>query len=285
VSDSPSPSQSNDPFRPKSESANSGLSEPEILEPELYEPPASATRGPNVGNGPPVYLSPGKPFPWGCLIGGCLGTLLLMVGGLVAVGVGSVWFYNQQIAKYTSDQARELPLVEVTPEELEQLELRVEEFQEKFEQGETPEQLILTADDINALISKQEQLRGRVFVTLDDDLIEAEVSIPASAIPGGKGRYFNGAVTLNASLEDGVLIVTLQDAEVNGQAVPEELMSEIRKENLAKDLYKDPDVAKKLRKFESLVVEGDRIILTPKSVPASGTPVVNGEPLPKTDAE
>jgi len=285
VSDSPSPSPSNDPYKPKFHSDPSGSSEPEILEPEIYEPPPITTATPNAGLAPPVYVNSGKPFPWGCLIGGCLGMLLLMVGGMVALGVGSVWFYNQQIAKYTSEQARELPVVQVTPEELEQLELRVEEFQEKFEQGQTPEQLILTADDINALISKQEQLRGKVFVTLEDGLIQAEVSIPASAIPGGKGRFFNGSVTLDASLEDGVLIVTLQDAEVNGQAVPEDLMSGIRKENLAKDFYKDPDMAKKLRKFESLVIEGDRMILTPKTVPASDSSAADSEPLPKTDAE
>lgn len=79
------------------------------------------------------------------------------------------------------------------------------------------------------------------------------------AIPGGKGRYFNGSASVDASLEDGVLIVTLQDAEVNGQPVPDAYMREIRKENLAKDMYKDPEVAKRLRKFESLVIEGDKL--------------------------
>ena len=44
----------------------------------------------------------------------------------------------------------------------------------------------------------------------------------------------------------------------------EEYMREIRKENLAKDMYKDPDVAKRLRKFERLIIEDDKLILTPK---------------------
>lgn len=240
-----------------------------ILEAELVEvPPASG--------GPPAYVASGKPFPWGCLLGGCLGLLLLMLGGLAAIGVGSVWFYRQQIAKYTSGEARPLPIVEVSQQELQQLEARVEAFQEQVEQGEAADQLVLTADDINALISKEEKLRGKVYVTLEDGLIKAEVSIPASALPGGKDRFFNGSVTVNASLEDGVLIVTLEEAEVNGQPVPEEIMSEIRKQNLAKDMYQDPETAEKLRRFERLIVEGDKLILIPKPAsPADSQPDSN----------
>ncbi len=256
--------------------------EPEILNPEMHEP--GAFQSPEPGYRPPHYVSAGKPFPWGCLIGGCLTMVLLMVGSMVAIGFGSVWFYNQQVANYTSEQARPIPVVEVNEEQLEQLESRVEAFQEKVDVGDTPEQLVLTADDVNALISKEENLRGKVFVKIEDGLVQADVSIPANAIPGGKGRFFNGSATLEASLENGVLIVTLQDAEVNGQSVPEDYMREIRKENLAKEMVKDPDVAKKLRKFESLVIEGDKIILTPRQDSSEAQSMEDGatseEPVP-----
>ncbi len=227
------------------------------------------------GLDPQPHLAVSKPFPWGCLIGGCLSAVLLMVGGLVAVGVGSFWLYKQQVAQYTSDQPRQLPVVEVSPDELKALERRVEGFQEKVDKGETPEQLILTADDLNALIGKEEKLRGKVFVTIEDGLIQADVSIPTDFLPGAKGRFFNGSVSADASLEDGVLIVTLESAEVNGTPVPEEVMVEIRKQNLAKDMYKDPNMAKKLRKFESLVIKDNRIVLTPKVEKAEATEAVD----------
>ncbi len=260
--------------------------EPQILEPVILDGEHSPA-GPfsagwaSTGAHPPNYVRSDKPFPWGCILGGCLSVVGLMVVGVVAIGLGSAWFYNQQLAKYTSEEARPLPVVEVSQEELEELELRVETFQEKVDQGETPEQLVLTADQVNVLISQEEKLRGKVFVTIKDDLIQAEVSIPASALPGGQGRFFNGSVSVDASLEDGVLIVTLQDAEVNGEPVPEQFMREIRKENLAKDMYKNPEMAKKLRKFESLVIEGDRIILTPKHPPEPGKP--QEQNLPEVD--
>lgn len=217
----------------------------------------------------PVGERPNK-FPWGCLLGGCLTVFVLMVGGVVATGLAGYWFLSSQVAKYTSETPKELPMVELSADELQELEQRVEVFQDQIESGETPDQLILTADDINALISQDEQLKGKVYVTIGDGQVSAEVSIPTDMIPGAQGRFFNGSVTVDAALDDGVLIVTLQDAEVNGEAVPENIMQGFRRENLAKDLYKDPESARVLAKFESLVIQDDQIILTPKPQSETG---------------
>lgn len=243
------------------------------LEPEIVdaEPAAPAThqRSPYAADHNPAHLqSPAhtptsKGFPWGCLIGGCLTALLLMLVSLGAIGFFSYRYFQQQVAQYTSQQPRLLPVVEVSPEKLQQLEIEVKQFQEMVEKGDTPEPLVLSSDDLNALLSQQEALRGRVFVTIEDGLIQADVSFPTDAIPGAQGRFFNGSVGVDASLENGVLIVTLENAEVNGQDVPETIMSQLRKENLAKEAYKDPEVAKTLSKFKSLVIEGDKLILTP----------------------
>jgi hypothetical protein len=237
--------------------------------------------------GSSLYISQGSPFPvndqnyeyaesahskfpWGCLIGGCLTVIVLMLGGVVATGLAGVWFYKTQVNKYTSPEPRSIPQVEVSEEEIAAIKEKIETFHDRIEKGEQAEQLILTADDINALISGDKNLKGRVFVKIGEGQISAEVSIPTDEIPGAGGRFFNGSVTADAELSNGVLIVTVADAEVNGISVPEEIMSGIRDENLAKDLYKDPDVAKSLAKFESLVIENDRIILTPK--PAESLP-------------
>lgn len=232
------------------------------------------------------FERPRKGFPWGCLIGGCLVVCLLIVGGVAAVGWGTYAFYKRQIKQYTSESPRELPVVELSQEELTQIEQRVQDFQNKVEEGESPEQLVLTADDINALISHEEKLKGRVFVTIADGKINAEVSFPTDSIPGAKGRFFNGSASINASLEDGVLVVTVDQAEVNGEAVPESLMSGIRKENLAKDVAKDPEVAETIAKFESLEIQEDRIVLTAKSPNAdAGTSETNLPPEADADQQ
>lgn len=126
---------------------------------------------------------------------------------------------------------------------------------------DAPRELVLTADDINALVNEEEAMRGRVFFTIKDDEITGEISVPTEKfLPGSKGRYFNASATFEVTLDEGVLIVTLTEAEVKGEQVPEAFMQEVRKENLAKDLYKDKKNARMIRKFESISVEDDKII-------------------------
>ncbi|MEO8270486.1 MAG: hypothetical protein ABI557_12255, partial [Aureliella sp.] len=74
-----------------------------------------------------------------------------------------------------------------------------------------------------------------------------------------------GSARVDASLENGKLVVTLDSAELNGQPIPESLMSSLRNQNLAKDMNGNPEFAKTLAEFERLEVDGDKIILTPKA--------------------
>ncbi|MEM8671057.1 MAG: hypothetical protein AAGG48_26260 [Planctomycetota bacterium] len=196
---------------------------------------------------------------------GCLyGCLAIIVGGLLLLlcaGLGGYWFIKGQIEKWTSTEPGNIPTVEYSEEQMAELQGRVDAFSEAMDEDRTPdEDLVLTAEEINALIGSNEDMRGKVFVTIENDEVSGEVSFPLDEI-GFPGRYFNGSASLSVSMENGILIVTLTDASVNGEKVPEEIVKEIAKENLAKDLYNDADNAKTLRKFESVRVEGDKLIL------------------------
>lgn len=124
-----------------------------------------------------------------------------------------------------------------------------------------PRELVLTAEEINALIAAEESLRGRVFVTIEDGELKGDVSIPTDMIPGGGGRFLNASATFDVSMEDGVLIVRMTAAEVNGEPLPRQVMDELSKQNLARDVYDDPDIARALRQFESVRVEDDKVVL------------------------
>ncbi len=215
----------------------------------------------------PYPVAQQQRFPWGCLFGGCLAAVLLMVGSLGGIGFVGYRFYHAQIAKYTSDTATELPVVEISEEERQQLDDRLETFGEQVKENRATEPLVLTERDINALISGEDELRGRVFVSIEGEQLSAEVSVPTDIIPGAEGRFFNGSVTLEANLENGVLVVRAQEASVNGQPVPEDIMAGIREENLAGEVYDDPDTAKWLRKFKKLEIRDSQIILTPADPP------------------
>ncbi len=232
----------------------------------------------------PNAAYPARRFPWGCLLGGCAGVFLLMLGGLALTGFMGYRFYKSQLTKYTSETPVELPTLEISPERMAEIEQRVDDFQEKLENGEEVEPLVLTEADVNALISREQDLRGRVYVSIEEGQITAEVSVPTDMLPGAKGRYFNGSVVLDASLENGVLIVKADKASVNGEPIPEEFMKEIRNENLAKDAYKDPESAEWLRKFESMKVVGQTIVLTPAK-PKATADETDGNSEPESGAQ
>lgn len=214
----------------------------------------------------PQSSGSGKGCLWGCLIVGGL-----FVASILCAGFGGYWFLSRQVEKYTSETPVKLPTVEYSEEDLAALEARVESFKEKLDAGETPdEDLILTADDINALITKNEDLKGRVFVKIENNQVEGDVSFPLDKLPMGKGRYFNGSATFDVSMDDGFLVVTAQEATVNGEAVPDEFMEGLRQENLAKEVYKDPENEKFMRQFEDIRVEDNKFILRVKRDQDSG---------------
>ena len=209
---------------------------------------------------------PRKRFPWGCLLGGCCVVMLLMAGGIGATGFMAYRFYKSQMARYTSDEPAELPAVDASESEIEDLKLRVESFKELVENEEANEPLELTEKEINMLISQNEDMSDKVYLRIEDDLLTADVSVPLDMLPGGEGRFFNGSVTLDAEIDNGRLEVYLEDADVQGEEIPSEILSQLSKENLAKDVNYDEDTKEWIERFESIEIVDNKIVLTPVKI-------------------
>jgi hypothetical protein len=205
----------------------------------------------------------------GCLFG-CLIAFGLMFGLAICAGVGGYWFLTGKVQQYTAEAPLELPTVQYEPEELAALKTKLESFEKAVDEGDqSAREIEISADDINALIANEETLKGKAFVKIEEGKLIGDVSFPVDKIPGGKGRYFNGSATLNASMESGVLVVTLADAEVNGEKLPQQFIDAMANENLAKEMYKNPENAKTMGRFEDIRIEDDKVILTLKPVEES----------------
>lgn len=214
-----------------------------------YQPHAQADSMPQK--------SGGKGCLWGCLI--AVGVVIV---GVVCTGVGGYFFLTSQMKKYTAEAPMDLPTVEYDEAKMAELKARVDGFRDAIKEKTVPdEDLVLTAEEINALISSDENLKGRVYVEIEDERLTGQVSIPLDNIPGMGGRFLNGSGTFDVTLDDGVLVVTAEQMEVNGEMLPEAFMSEIRKENLAKDVYKDRENAEFIRQFEEIAIQGDTIVM------------------------
>ena len=221
--------------------------------------------------------APPEKKPRGCFFYGCLissiavGLLvLLMVGG----GIATYFYVKKQVVAYTDEEPAELPVVEATEEELAEIKARVEGMEKAAKEGAKPADLVLTAGEINALITENADFKGKVYVTIEDGQLTGDVSIPLEElpVPGGKGRYFNASATLEVDFEDGVLVVKLVDATVKGEPLPGQFIDAMKDQNLAQDLYKDEKNVKFLRQFEQIELRDDKLILRVRQDDEEGEP-------------
>jgi hypothetical protein len=265
-------------------------------DPEFYQAPKFTPEP------PPAVPKQRGCFFYGCIIASILALLFVILMGVI--GFLGYRFFNQLINDYTSTTPRELPKVEMPAEKRQAVQDRVEAFKKAVDDGTPVETLVLDSDDLNALVEENPDFKGMVFFKIEGDEIKGQVSFPLDKLELGivQGRYFNGEADFKASLSNGVLIVTLDSFEVNGKRAPDEMMKGIREQNLAKDLYKNPENAERIRKLESLEVKDGKIFIkvrakadatTAKAQEKTGTPSsaapakpeappANGEPA-KTD--
>jgi hypothetical protein len=234
-------------------------------DPEFYQAPKFTPEPPQA-----------MPKQRGCFFYGCIIASILAVLFVILIAVAAFFSYrfiNKLVDEYTATAPRELPKLDMPPEQQKAVKDRVDAFRKAVDSGAPTEPLVLTSDDLNALIEDNPELKGVIYVKVEGEEIKGQVSIPLDKLNIGmvRGRYLNGEADLKASLKDGVLIVTLDSIEVNGKRPPDEMMKGIREQNLAKDAYKEEKNANMIRKLESLEVKDGKIILRVRAK-ASGAP-------------
>ena len=218
----------------------------------------------------PEKSGKGKYIALGCLFA----SVLLIVGGFFAYR-GIMKVVTDLAEEYTDLQPRTLPQVQVSESVAEATVARVDEFEEAVEEGNATQPFYLTSEEINQLIyhhPRWKALAGRVYVTIENDRVKGEVSIPLDeiSIPLGevgeflKDRYLNGSAVFNIILTGGRLLIFVDSVEVKGKPLPEELMQHLRSENLAKEVENDEELRAFIEKLESITVEDGRLRIVPK---------------------
>jgi len=201
----------------------------------------------------------------GCFFYGCLSLLVLSLV-LVLIGyLGYRHLISWVVAEYTDTKPVLIESVEVSPAQLQALQKRVADFKAALDQ-KVSQELRLTAEDINALIANdpgEKQLKNKLFVMIDGDRVTGKVSWPLDKVWPSKlkGRYLNGVATFKPSLENGVLLVTLEDLQVKGKPLPAQMLAQFKKQNLAEDIQKDAQTAQTIQKFESIRVTNGAVVL------------------------
>lgn len=200
----------------------------------------------------------------GCLISGGITIGIFLVAGVGCLSFGLRTAYKY-LEPYTSTSPPTLPSYTTTESDLDKLKERIKAFQQPSAPGETT-QLTLSADDLNSLISLDDNLKKQVYFKIIDNELVMQGGAPLDRIPGFSGRYLNGTYSLSFSLNEEGLVVTPTDFSLDQGEIPKELHLQLtetlRQENLAKELLRHKQFRQFINNVETISVENDQVIIT-----------------------
>ena len=205
---------------------------------------------------------------WGCSVLGlfAVGILLLV---LWPAGYFGVRLARRQISQFTETQPVRIPAATLSADQTAAVAQRVDSFRSALREGRTAEPLVLSAQDINALIANYPDLhpfRDHLFVTLGTNEMTAQFSFPAEqlGLEHMRGRYINGEGKVILIVHDGSVIITLDPTTEKGVPVPETLRRAVRGFNLADGVSHDPAAAIEATKVQGVEIRDGTLIIKPR---------------------
>ena len=173
---------------------------------------------------------PPKQKGMGCLGKGCMLFVIFVVLLAAAFFIGGYVGVRYVV---TSTEPREIPQVETSVPEQQAVQTRWDEFkmapqstpaettaQPPPPEGATPtptpsNRIELTANDINQLISASRKLRGKAFVSIDNNVARVQVSVPLEKV-GFRGRYLNGEFQVRAAADGNPRNIEIKEVSMGG---------------------------------------------------------------------
>ncbi len=171
----------------------------------------------------------------GCFGRGCLILLVFVIALGIACFAGMYWglhrhsalFYGSYwLAKTRSLAEAPAPVPEfnASDQQIQVVQERWQEFEQKTRAGQSAE-IELSADDINALIATSEDVRRKVFVSIDRDQLRLQMSVPIGGFFGRSGYYFNGDVIIELEGAQSLDGPRVRRIAINGDQVPTDFLN------------------------------------------------------------
>jgi len=171
----------------------------------------------------------------GCFGRGCVILLVFVIVLAIAGFAGMYWglhrhsalFYGSYwMAKTRSFAEAPTPVPEfnVSDQQIQLVQERWQEFEQKTRAGQ-PAEIELSADDINALIATSEDVRGKVFVSIDRNQFRLQMSVPIGKFFGRPGYYFNGEVIIEIEGAQSLDGPRFSRITINGEQVPTDFLN------------------------------------------------------------
>ena len=195
----------------------------------------------------PTWIEPPPPKRggMGCFGKGCLFLVALAILAVLVIGLGSYLLYSR------GSKPTALPVEELPPAELATVQQRVDQFEATpptpsytpsppqattpaipdvtpppATPAPTPErQLVLSAAEINGLISANPKSRGHASVSISGNTATVRVSIPSEKVPSFPRGYLNGSFTITTNGPTPISALQVSKIQANGFPVPSGVLS------------------------------------------------------------
>jgi hypothetical protein len=194
----------------------------------------------------PTWIEPPPPKRggMGCFGKGCLFLVALAILAVLVIGLSSYLLYSR------GSKPTVLPVEELPPAELATVQQRVDQFEatpptpsytppppqatpatpDVTPPPATPvaspeRQLVLSAAEINGLISANPKSRGHASVSISGNTATVRVSIPSEKVPGFPRGYLNGSFTITTNGPTPISALQVSRIQANGFPVPSGVLS------------------------------------------------------------
>ena len=183
----------------------------------------------------------------GCCGMGCAAMFMLVGFFMIALIAGTLWAVYHFRETYSADKPLEFPeaiapdiegALEAQPAEMptgsstpvpaaqvEVLQDRWEDFEKASDRNQKG-RIELTAGDINALIQADPDLRGKVFVSIENNIGLVRLSIPLEKIVMMDGRYLNAEVTVQASPDGNPAGAQISHVIIGSESMPDGVLDQ-----------------------------------------------------------
>jgi hypothetical protein len=160
----------------------------------------------------------------GCFAKGCLILVAFFVLlGLAFVGGTFLAVRTLKTAYFPTTRVT-LPPPAAAPEEQELARTRWSAF-EQAARAHTPAHIEMTADELNALIASNPKLRGKGFVSIENDVARVQLSIPLDEVRWLRGHYVNAECIVQAGESGKPEDARITHIVINGKPVDDEALN------------------------------------------------------------
>jgi hypothetical protein len=215
----------------------------------------------------------------GCLFWGGLIAGIFLLFALLA-GYAGYRYVRHLVYEYTDTRPTPIPVVHLSDTEITNLQQRVQNFDNSINQDKLVEPLILTAEEVNALIANANKSNSpspvRLYFSFNDDRVQAQLSLPTDGfgLRMLRGRYFNGSGEFVVSLHNGRLLLHVRSLFVKGRPLPDRFMQSLRAQNFADAWTNNVEFDRALAKLQEVKIENGKLIVVPKLHSAEPAPQV-----------